>query len=262
MKKKTVWSSLYVWFILLLLYIPMFVVIVYSFNASENNAVWAGFTLDWYKSLFANEDILSSLWYSVQLALWSALGSVLVGTAAATGMSRYYFRTKGLLNMLSYVPIMLPEIILGVAFLMFFSLVKLPFGMLTLVLSHVTFCIPFVLILVRTRLYDLDPHMEEAARDLGASKGYAFFTVTLPLIAPAIASGAFLSIALSFDDLIISTFTMGLETPLPVKIYSMLKLGLTPEINALCAVMLVAIFVVVGVFQVFKFRTKRQEEGR
>ena len=160
--------------------------------------------------------------------------------------------------MLSYIPIMLPEIILGVAFLMFFSILKLPFGMLTLVLSHVTFCIPFVMILVRTRLYDLDPNIEEAARDLGAGKSYAFFTVTLPLIAPAIASGAFLSIALSFDDLIISTFTMGLETPLPVKIYSMLKLGLTPEINALCAIMLLAIFVVVGVFQVFTLKTKRQ----
>lgn len=258
MKKKSSWSSLYVWFILLLLYIPMFIVIIYSFNASKNNAMWTGVTLDWYRSLFQNADIISSLWYSVRLALWSALCSVVIGTGAAVGMSRSYFRTKGLLNTLSYIPIMLPEIILGVAFLMFFSLLKLPFGMLTLVISHVTFCIPFIMILVRTRLYDLDPNIEEAARDLGAGRGYAFLTVTLPLIAPAILSGAFLSIALSFDDLIISTFTMGMQTPLPVKIYSMLKLGLTPELNALCALMLLAIFAVVGVFQVLKWKTKRQ----
>lgn len=256
MKRKGLLSSLYIILILFLIYAPMLIIIAYSFNASENNAIWTGFTLDWYRELFSDTEILHALIYSIQLALYSTLVSVVIGTLAAVGMKKYMFRGKGVLNALSYLPIMLPEIILGVAFLMFFSILKLPFGMLTLVISHVTFCIPFILILVRARLFDLDSSIEEAARDLGASAPYAFLTVTLPLIAPAVLSGALLSIAMSFDDVIISSFTMGMETPLPIKIYSMLKLGMTPEINALCAVTLVVIFLVVGLFQVSKFRRK------
>ena len=176
------------------------------------------------------------------------------------GMARADYKTKGMMEYLSTVPIMIPEIILGMVFLAFFSLLNLPFGMTTLVIAHTTFCIPYIFMMVKARLVGIDRSLEEAARDLGASQIRTFFDITLPLIMPAVLSGSLLAFAMSFDDVVISIFVNGprLNT-LPVKVYTQLKTGVTPEINALCTIILAAIVLVLGISSLVQ---KRQERRR
>ena len=165
--------------------------------------------------------------------------AAVIGTLAAVGMPKAKLPGKGAVEYLSQLPIMIPEIILGMVFMTFFALLGLPFGMLTLIIAHTAFCIPYIYMLVKARLVGLDKSLAEAARDLGASEVRVFFDIILPLIAPAIASGMLLSFAMSFDDVIISIFVTGVNVnTLPIKIYSQMKTGVTPEINALCTVML------------------------
>lgn len=232
-------SKIYLFFVFLFLYVPIFVIIIYSFNVSKSNSVWAGFTPDWYSKLLTDENVIDALKNSLSIAFFSTMLSCIIGTLGAVGMKKYKFRGKGLIDTLLYVPIVIPEIILGIALLMCFTYVNIPLGMATLVMSHTTFCIPFVFINVKTRLAGFDTALEEAAMDLGASKLTVFRTVTLPLILPGILSGGMLAFALSLDDIIINFFVSGPEsTTLPIKIFSMLRFGLSPEINALFALML------------------------
>ncbi len=235
--------KLYLALVLALVYLPIVVVVVYSFNVSKLDAVWGGFTLDWYKRMLANRSLMQALKNSLVLAALSCGASAVVGTIGAVGLARSSFRGKGLLEGLSALPIMIPEIILGMVFLAFFSFLGLPFGMATLVLAHTTFCIPYIFILVKGRLSGLDPAIGEAARDLGATPMRMFWDITLPLIAPAVVSGTLLAFAMSLDDVVISFFVTGPETnTLPVKIYSQIKVGVSPEINALCSIMLLVTF--------------------
>ncbi len=240
-------STAYISVLLLMVYLPIFVVMVYSFNSTELFH-WEGFTLDWYTKLFSNRTIQRAFMNSVWLAVLSALSAAVIGTIGAVGMARSVFKFKGLVENTSMIPIMIPEIILGMAYLSFFTFLDLPMGMLTLIASHTTFCIPYVYINVKARLVGIDPSIAEAARDLGASKTRTFFDITVPLIAPAIVSGSLLAFAMSFDDVVISFFATGPTTnTLPLYVYSAIKMGVTPEINALCTVMLLFVFCAVGV---------------
>lgn len=249
MMKKNSWAAkLFVVLVMLFNYLPIIVVVVYSFNASKYGN-WEGFSLEWYEELFRDRQIMRSLKNSLVLAVSSCALSILIGTAGAVGMAKSHFKTKNLLENVSMIPMMLPEIILGMAYLAFFSLLDVSFGMVTLIIAHTTFCIPYIFINVQSRLVGLDPAYVEAARDLGASPTKAFYDITLPLIAPAITSGALLAFAMSMDDVVISFFVTGTTSnTLPLQVYSMLKLGVTPEVNALCTLMLLAVFGVIGLY--------------
>lgn len=229
-------------------YIPILLTVIYSFNESKITSVWEGFSLKWYAELFRDRDIREALINSLILAALSVTCSVIIGTMGALGMHQKKSRVNEALAYVSMIPIMIPEIILGMVFLSVFSLMGLPFGMVTLVIAHTTFCVPYIYSVVKARLVGMDKSLEEAALDLGASPVRVFFDVTLPLILPAIFSGAMLAFAMSFDDVVISIFVTGPKVnTLPVKIYTKLKTGVTPEINALAAVMLlVTVFLMMG----------------
>ncbi len=246
MKKKWKPSHLYLAIVLLFIYLPILFVVVYSFNESKSTAVWSGFTLQWYQNLAADDDLLEALGNSLLLGLLSCLSSAVIGTLGAVGLARSRLRSKGLITYVARLPMMIPEIILGMVFMAFFSLLHLPFGMLTLVIAHTAFCIPYILMMVQTRLAGLDPSLEEAARDLGAGSMRTFRDILLPLLMPGVLSGALLAFAMSLDDVVISIFVTGPRvSTLPIKIYTQMKFGVTPEINALCTLMLVITLLVV-----------------
>lgn len=238
MKNRTKLPNIYLGLILALMYVPIVLVIIYSFNESKIISVWDGFSLKWYVDLFKDKSMFEALLNSIILGLSSSFAAAIIGTLGAVGSSKVELKGKGIVEYISTLPIMIPEIILGMVFMAFFSLIGLPFGMTTLIIAHTAFCIPYVFMMVKARLVGMDKSLEEAAQDLGASKIRTFFDIILPLILPAIASGMLLSFAMSFDDVIISVFVTGVNSnTLPLKIYSQLKTGVTPKINALCTLM-------------------------
>ncbi len=226
-------------FMTVLTYLPILVVVIYSFNASKLSSTWGGFSLKWYRELFRDKDMFEALFNSIILALSSSVLAAILATSGALGIQKAKLPGKKFMEHSSLLPLIIPEIILGMVFLAFFSLLGWKFGMLTLILSHTAFCIPYIFTQVRARLEVLDASAIEAARDLGASGFTAFYTVTLPLLSPAILSGMFLSFAMSFDDVIISVFCTGVSVnTLPIRIYTQLKTSVTPEVNAMCTIML------------------------
>lgn len=238
MKNKTVLPNVYIGVILALTYLPILLVIIYSFNTSKLSSVWGGFTLSWYRDLFRDRAMFEALRNSVVLAVLSSLCAAVIGTLGAMGMARVSLRANSAIEYLSTLPIMIPEIILGMVFLVFFALIGLPFGMTALIVSHTVFCIPYVFMMVKARLAGMDKSYVEAAKDLGASELRAFADITFPLLRPAIISGMLLSFSMSMDDVIISMFVSDVNTnTLPLKIYTQLKTGVTPKTNALCALM-------------------------
>jgi len=243
MKKRRIKiSSVYLAVILLLTYVPIILTVVYSFNASKLTSIWEGFSLKWYQELFRDRDLREALINSLVLALSSCSAATVIGTMGALGMKKVPLRTNGLIESISTMPMMIPEIILGIVFMAAFSLVGLPFGMTTLIIAHTAFCIPYIFMMVRARLEGMDQSIEDAARDLGAGPFRLFWDITLPMILPAVLSGMLLAFAMSFDDVIISLFVTGPQVnTLPVKIYTKLKTGVTPEINALATIMLAVI---------------------
>ncbi len=264
MKKRSAWAPIYMALVLILMYLPILVVVLYSFNgnSSRNAAItFEGFSLQWYEGLFSPaKGYRDALLTSLRIALMSVSASALLGTLGAVGLLRRQARksllgraggaTLSLFEQITMLPIMIPEIILGIALLALFTALGLPFGELTLVLSHISFCVPYIFITVKSRLSTLDPALHEAARDLGASPGRAFLTVTLPLITPGVISGSLLAFAMSMDDFVISFFVNGAQTTtLPLKVYSSVKVGVTPAVNALCTVMLGAAFLLFALGQ-------------
>lgn len=246
MKNKTKLPQIYLGVLLVVMYLPIAVVVAYSFNISKNTTVWEGVTLSWYTRMFQNRGLLEALKNSLVLGLLSSLAAGVIGTLGAVGMSRISWRTKSTVEYISTLPIMIPEIILGMVFMAFFALLSLPFGMVTLVIGHTVFCIPYVFMMVKPRLVGIDKSLGEAALDLGATEKQVFFDITFPLIIPAVASGMLLAFAMSLDDVVISIFVTGAQTnTLPIRIYTQLKSGVTPEINALCTVMLVVTLAIV-----------------
>ncbi len=247
MKNRTKLPNLYLVLILALMYLPILLVMVYSFNDSKISSVWSGFSLKWYTQLFRDRAMLEALGNTLILGLSSCLCAGIIGTLGAFGMTRVKWRLNAPMEYLSTLPMMVPEIILGMVFMAFFSLIGLPFGLGTLMIAHTAFCIPYVFMLVKARLVGLDPLLAAAARDLGAGPVRAFCDITLPLISPAIASGMLLAFAMSIDDVIISVFVTGVDVnTLPIKIYTQLKTGVTPEINALCTLMFLATLLLCG----------------
>ncbi len=239
MKNRTKLPQSYLGLILVLMYIPILLVIIYSFNESKLSSVWGGFSLTWYEDLFRDESYFEALMNSLVLAGASSVSAGVIGTLGAYGMSKIKTKSKGFIEYVSMIPIMIPEIILGMVFLTFFSLIGIPFGMGALIIAHTTFCIPYVFMQVKARLVGMDKSLEEAALDLGASKIRTFIDIVLPLIAPAIVSGMLLSFAMSFDDVIISIFVTGPDSnTLPLKIYTQLRTGVTPKVNAMCTLLL------------------------
>jgi len=253
-KNKTKWvSNVFVFLIFMFIYVPIAVIVAYSFNKSKASIVWTGFTFQWFTKLFEDDNILTAFKNSLEVAVMATAISTTIGTLGALGLYRYKFKGKGVIDGLLYIPIVIPEIIMGIALLAYFSSLNMSLGIFTIVLAHCTFCIPYVLIIVKSRLAGFDKSIEEAAMDLGANKAVVFRTVTLPLIYPAVISGAMMAFALSLDDVILNFFVAGPEsTTLPLKIFSMLKFGLTPEINALCTAMLVITLLILLISQKFK----------
>jgi spermidine/putrescine transport system permease protein len=218
------------------LYIPLVIVVVYSFNNSRLNAEWVGFTLDWYYKLARNEEMLAAAGNSLLIALVASLVSTALGTMAGVAMHRYRLR---LLPVLVLTPIAIPEILMGVALLIFFVLLNFTLGLVSVALAHIAFCIGFVAIVVRSRLAGMDESLTEAARDCGATPAGAFRYVTLPLIMPGVIAGALMAFTLSIDDFVITFFTAGAGTvTLPLQIYSMIKIAVTPEVNAVSTLLM------------------------
>jgi len=218
------------------LYVPLLIVIVYSFNDSRLNAEWVGFTFGWYDKLFHNQDMLLAAGNSLLIGLTASAVATVLGTMA--GMAMYRYRPR-LLSILVLAPIAIPEILMGVSLLIFFVLLNLTLGLVSVALAHIAFCIGFVAIVVRSRLAGMDESLTEAARDCGASPLNAFRYVTLPLIMPGVIAGALMAFTLSIDDFVITFFTAGAGTvTLPLQIYSMIKIAVTPEVNAVSTLLM------------------------
>ncbi|MFI4887164.1 MAG: ABC transporter permease [Burkholderiales bacterium] len=236
MRRRSPWLWAGAIFAYAFLYVPLAIVVVYSFNDSRLNAEWVGFTLGWYRTLAADREMLTAAGNSLAIGVVASLVSTVLGTMAGVAMHRYRLR---LLPILILAPIAIPEILMGVSLLIFFVLLNFTLGLVSVALAHIAFCIGFVAIVVRARLTGMDETLTEAARDCGASPGNAFRYVTLPLIMPGVVAGALMAFTLSIDDFVITFFTAGAGTvTLPLQIYSMIKISVTPEVNAVSTLLM------------------------
>ncbi len=241
------------------LYVPLAIVVLYSFNDSRLNAEWVGFTLDWYRRLFHDDGMIFAAGNSLAIAATASAVSTALGTAAGVAMHRYPTR---LLSFLVLAPIAIPEILMGVSLLIFFVLINFTLGLVSVALAHIAFCIGFVAIVVRARLAGMDEDLIEAARDCGATPWNAFRYVTLPLIMPGVIAGALMAFTLSIDDFVITFFTAGAGTvTLPLQIYSMIKIAVTPEVNAVSSLlMLLTLALIIVASKVSPSVLRSQEE--
>lgn len=238
-------KNLFITLVLLFLYLPIIILIIYSFNTSKMNIIFEGFTFNWYKSLFQNKELLEALFNTLIIAITSTVISTVIGTIGAVGLNKYNFPFKNLINKLIYIPIVIPEIVLGISLLSVYTLTKMELGIFTLILSHIAFSIPFVIVSVRSTLSNTINTYEEAAKDLGASNLRTFFEIIIPSIMPGVISGATLAFTLSLDDVVISYFTSGPgSNTLPLKIYSMIKTGISPDVNAMSTLMLLVTIII------------------
>ena len=235
-------AILFMALVYLFLYMPILVVVVYSFNQNSSNITFQGFTLRWYQEVLTGSTLWGNLFLSLKLAFVSMVISVVIGTLATIGTYRYEFRLKKYLNGLLYIPLVIPELVIGLASLAAFSRMGLQMGFGTLVFAHVTFCLPFVIITLRARIADFDRSIEEAAMDLGANEWHTLKRVTLPLLAPGILSAAFMAITLSIDDVIISYFVSGADQlTFPVKVYGMVRGKISTEVYVISALLIFAL---------------------
>lgn len=254
---KTVQRLLGLWTVLVMVffYLPIAILIGYSFNSSRLNIVWQGFTLDWYAAIWRDRVLVASLYSSLYVAVVTTVLSVALGTGGAWLLFRYRFPGVRMLSTLIFIPMIIPEVIMGVSLLIFFVAVHLELGYATIIISHVTFCFPFVMVAVQARLAGLDPSLEEAAQDLGATPWQAFRKILVPYLAPAIVSGALMSFTLSLDELIVTYFTASAGTrTLPLEIFGRVKKGLDPTLNAISTVFILSTVVLVVVTELLKKR--------
>jgi len=274
--RRSPWLSLTAMLVYLFLYVPIVVLVVFSFNSSKSNIVFEGVVNQgpcgpfyWYCQLFQNEDVLDATRNTLIIAITSTVVATIIGTMAALALQRYEFRTKRFAETTMYFPIVTPEIVMGIGILVFFSAVfgwintglnlppaqRLSMGMGTVIVSHIAFSVPFVILVVRARLHGFDNRVEEAAMDLGANELTTFWRVMLPLIAPGVLAGAMLAFTLSLDDFIITFFTTGPgATTLPIYVYGLLRRIVTPEVNALSTIWILVVLVAVGISQWFQNR--------
>jgi spermidine/putrescine transport system permease protein len=236
--------------VLAFLYLPIAVLVAYSFNASRLNILWTGFTLRWYAEVWRDSPIVTALGNSLIVAVAATAISVVLGTAGAWLLHRFRYRFSGPIQSLLCAPMIMPEIVMGISLLVFFASVGLQLGFATVIIAHITFCFPFVLVAVQARLQGLDPALEEAALDLGASPAQAFRLVVVPCLLPAIVAGGLMAFTLSMDELIVTFFTAGpASATLPLRVFGMAKIGLNPMLNALSAIFVVATIGAVLVFE-------------
>jgi spermidine/putrescine transport system permease protein len=255
---ERVQAALGVWTILVLifLYLPILLLIVYSFNAARWSSAWEGFTFHWYADIAQNQPLLDSLVTSLIVAGATTVISTVLGTLGAWVGFRYGARFQKLLDATFLLPVVMPDILMGVSLLIFFAAIRLQLGYATLIIAHTTFCFPFVLLAVRARLAGMDPSLEEAALDLGATPRAAFFRVILPYLRPAVIAGALMSFTLSIDELIISFFLAGPSAQtLPIKIFGMARSGQTATLNAVSTLLILATCIFVAIIMLMNRRT-------
>ncbi|MNJ21004.1 MULTISPECIES: ABC transporter permease subunit [Aeromonas] len=242
-------AKLMLWLGLLFIYLPMIIMVIYSFNASKLVTVWGGWSLKWYFGLLDNKQLIGSVFRSLEIAFYTAIAAVALGTVAAFVLTRIpHFRGRTLFGGMVTAPLVMPEVITGLSLLLLFvamaQLVGWPAerGMLTIWIAHTTFCTAYVAIVVSARLRELDLSIEEAAMDLGAKPWKVFFLITIPMIAPSLAAGGMMSFALSLDDLVLASFVSGPgSTTLPMEVFSAVRLGVKPEINAVASLILLSV---------------------
>lgn len=257
------------WLVYLFLYLPIIILVAFSFNDSKLGAKWSGFTLDWYRTLMTSETILDSTWNTIVVAVISTVAATILGTMAAIAMERFNFRTRPLFDGILYLPVIAPEIITGVSLLAFFSFTFSAIndlfglegdaafrnGLVTVTLTHIAFNIAFVAVVVRTSLKDFRGSLEEAAQDLGANQWVTFRRITLPLIMPGIVAGALLAFTLSLDNFVITFFVTGPgATTLPIEVFGRVRRAISPEINAISTIMLLVSILLVVASQVLQRR--------
>ncbi len=252
-------TGIYDFLIYAFLYLPIAIVVLYSFNSSERNIVFESFTFRWYPELFQNDALLEAYGNTLIVGFSSTVIATVIGTLASYGMTKYKFKGKGIIDTLLYIPVVIPEIVLGISLLAIFNISQVPMGLVSLIIAHATFCIPFVVFTVNARFAGFDKSVEEAAMDLGAGRVKTFLTVTLPIILPGVIAGAFLSFTLSIDDIIISFFTTGPgSNTFPLKVMELTKTGVTPDVYALSTIILVITILIV----VFSQRDKSAKTKR
>jgi spermidine/putrescine transport system permease protein len=252
-----IFKWLFVALVLVLIYIPITVLVVNSFNANRYGIKWGGFTWQWYEKFWHNESLMNAALNSLTVSVLAATVATIIGTLGALALHRYQFKGKGFLSSLVFVSMLTPEIVMAISLLIVFMTLGISLGFVSLVIAHITFCLPFVIVAVYSRLRDFDLKMLEAAKDLGASEARVFFSIILPLALPAVVSGWLLSFTLSLDDVIVSAFVTGPSYEiLPLKVYSMVRVGVSPEVNAISTLLLVVSIVLVVISQLLLRRGK------
>lgn len=243
---RTLWMRLWVGSVIFFLYAPLLVLMIFSFNDSKRNVVWRGFTTKYYQKALANDSLVEAMVNSLTIAALATVAGLVLGAVAAVMLWRFRFPLKGVVDGTISLPIIVPEICLGVAFLMFFAAIDWPNNLVwplnlgAIVIAHITFCFPFVTMVVRSRLASFNRELEEAAKDLGASEWAVFRDVLVPHMKPGLIAGALLAFTLSLDDFVITYFTSGPDTvTFPVKVYSMVRFALTPEVNAASTILII-----------------------
>lgn len=248
--KSNRFRTFYLSLFFIILYVPVISVVLYSFNKSSSTAHWTGFTLDWYIELFNDRVIFEAFKVSIVVALITSLVSAVIGTASAIISVYVSRRTEKAVNGLMFLPLIIPEVALGLSLLILFTELNMTFGIPTLVIGHSLFCVPYIYIMVQLRLKEINKSILEAAKDLGASRWQIIKTIILPLVIPATLTGSLLALAMSLDDVIISTYLSGpTGTTLPVHIFSMMRTGVTPKVNALSTLFLLVTFLLIGLNQ-------------
>jgi spermidine/putrescine transport system permease protein len=242
MHKRINLSAIVAVFVIIFLYLPITAVVGLSFNKSSNSLIWKGFSLDWYKSIWSNEPIMSSFQRTIFVAVVTTVLSLIIGTTISIGLNK--MKAGGFLRTFSTAPAIVPDLVLAIGLLTTFSTISMSLSLITVIISHTVFCTAFVVAVVLARIGLIDPSIEEASTDLGASAVKTLFKITIPQLMPSLIAGAVLSFTLSMDEFVIAFFTNGPETPtLPMIIYSMIRFGVTPEINVLGTLLLAISFV-------------------
>ena len=260
---KTFFKRFYLALMLLFLYIPIIMLMIYSFNEGKTMSKWTGFSLKWYGQLFHDKNVAEALTNTLSIAFLSSIISTVIGTLAAIGINECRKTTQNIVLNITYIPMINADIVTGVSMLLLFIFLRIPRGYLTLLISHVAFNTPYVIFSILPRLRQLNPNLYEAALDMGATPSYAISKVIIPQLAPSIITGAILAFTMSFDDFVISFFsTQGMVNNLPIYIYSMAKVGINPKINALSVIMFVAVMVMLIITNIRSMKAAREADRR
>lgn len=249
-KKPAWWIKIFAILVYAYIYLPIIILIIFSFNSQKLNIKWENFSLHWYKILINDQDVILATRNTLIVAVVSTIVSTVIGTLAALALQRYRFPGYTFSESTLYIPVIIPEVVMGISLLAFFAFIGFRLGLGTIILAHIAFNIPFVALVVRARLHGFDKSIEEASMDLGANEFTTFWRITLPTIMPGILSGALLAFTLSLDDYVVTYFTAGPgSTTLPLRVFSMVRFAVTPEVNALSTIWILIIFVLLLISQ-------------